>query len=139
MTFTKPHYTELNKGQLWLMASGEVAHLIGTQLLGDASFLFKYTDGTLIQTYPGLPGCKDQPIKLWKIIQDEINNKTKESIDSLISSAAEEITAQLIDQFKSQYKDTIGMSYDRTGKFIGYISNNADVATIEAKLATLAE
>ncbi len=121
MTFVKPHYTEFKKGQLWLMASGEVAHLIGTELLGDASFLFKYKDGTLVQTYPGLPGCKDQPIKLWDLIKDEIDIATKQTIDTLVESSKNELITDLINQFKNKYKNTIGMSYDKTGKFIGYI------------------
>lgn len=121
MEFKKPHYTELNKGDLWLMASGKVAHLIGTQLLGDASFLFKYTDGTLVQTYPGLPGCKDQPVILWETVKKEIDASTKEAIDELIKLHTDRISNQLIASFKWVYKDTIGMEYDEQGTFIGYI------------------
>ena len=121
MEFKKPHYTELNQGDFWLMASGKVAHLIGTQLLGDASFLFKYTDGTLVQTYPGLPGCKDQPVMLWDTVKKEIDTSTKEAIDTLIKLHTDRISNQLIDSFKWVYKDVIGMEYDEHGTFIGYI------------------
>lgn len=121
MEFKKPHYTELNKGDLWLMASGKVASLIGTQLLGDASFLFKYTDGTLVQTYPGLPGCKDQPVMLWDTIKKEVDASTKEAIDALLKLHTDRISNQLIHSFKEFYNGMIGMEYDEHGTFIGYI------------------
>lgn len=119
--FKLPHYTELVKGDLWLMASGKIAHLIGTDLLGDASFLFRYNDGTLVQTYPGLPGCKDQPIMLWETIKKEVDASTKEAIDAITKLQTDRISNTLIDSFKEVYKDVIGMEYDEHGTFIGYI------------------
>lgn len=126
MEFKKPHYTELHKGDLWLMSSGKVAHLIGTQLLGDASFLFKYTDGTLVQTYPGLPGCKDQPVILFGTVQKAVDVAIKELVDNLIKLHTNRISNSLIGNFKEVYKDTIGMEYDEHGTFIGYIPKSTE-------------
>ena len=116
-----PHYTELVKGDLWLMASGKIGHLIGTELIGTCSFLFKYDDGTLIQLYPGVPGCKDQPIMNYKFVQEELKKYTQERIDHILKTTRENIVADLVGDFKKQYKDVIGMEYDEHGTFIGYI------------------
>lgn len=118
--FTFPHYTELKKGDLWLMASGRVGHLIGTELVGTCSFLFKYDDGSLVQLYPGIPGCKDQPIVNYKFVQEELK-KTQEQIDHILKTAKENIIIELINNFKEEHSKTIGMQYDANGVFIGYI------------------
>lgn len=124
--FTLPHYTELKKGDLWLMASGKIAHLIGTELIGTCSFLFKYDDGSLVQLYPGVPGCKDQPIKNYKFIQEELKKYTQERIDFILKSTKEGIIAELLNDFKRQYGNTIGMEYDEHGTFIGYIPKSTE-------------
>jgi len=51
------HYTALNKGDLYLMDDGTVKHLIGTEILGTCTFLFKSleeNDSTIQLNYPGL-------------------------------------------------------------------------------------
>lgn len=75
----KVHYSELKKGDMWLMKSGRIAHLIGTELLGDLSFLFKYTDGDreIFQTYPNYPGVKDEPVLNYKYIRAYKENMIK--------------------------------------------------------------
>lgn len=79
-----PHYTKLKKGDLWLMKSGRVGYLRGTEILGDRSFLFD-VEGELILTYPGLPGCSDEPFVNYKYIQafqkNNINKIEKELRD----------------------------------------------------------
>lgn len=119
--FNLPHYTELVKGDLWLMASGKIAHLIGTNLLGDASFLFKYDDGTLVQIYPGLSGCKDQPLVKYKQLQKQVEERTQQEIKNIINNATTGMIAAYIKEFKKSYSNTIGMEYDEYGTFIGYI------------------
>lgn len=119
--FKLPHYTELVKGDLWLMASGKIAHLIGTDLLGDASFLFKYDDGTLVQVYPGLPGCKDQPLVKYNQLQKQVEEQTQQEIKNIVSNATTEIIAAYTNEFKKSYNNAIGMQYNEHGLFIGYI------------------
>lgn len=121
-----PHYTELVKGDLWLMASGQIAHLIGTELVGTCSFLFKYADGSLVQLYPGIPGCKDQPIMNYKFVQEELKKYTQERIDYILKTTKEGIIAGLVNDFKKQYSNTIGMEYDEHGAFIGYIPKSTE-------------
>lgn len=63
------HYTQLKKGDQYLMASGNIAHLIGTEILGTASFLFAFDNYKRLELiYPGVPGCKDHPILNFKDI-----------------------------------------------------------------------
>jgi len=71
--YKPPHYSALRQGDLWLMTSGRIAQLIGTEISGDASFLFKYSDGGgLVLTYPGLPCMEDEPLVNYSDIQELI-------------------------------------------------------------------
>lgn len=89
------HYTALKKGDQYIMASGKVAHLIGTEILGTASFLFKYytkgIDDDLLLIYPGVPGCRDHPIMNFNEITTKVDNELKILRKQKIQDAVDQV------------------------------------------------